>query len=191
MKLSNPFKEALRLGVVGAKIAALLSLGYYLFAVTFMALFIGIESGELWSFTPILAVFQLLLMGLIVGVPISLAAISLGFVTGIAVPKLLAVIEPSTQWQSALVGTLFSGAIALGLLWLLGFPSEIILMFEIPLVIYVATTTYIAVRLHSNKDAARDVLSNIQIHPLVLWALAVVLMSLMLYVLNMIAPFWN
>lgn len=191
MRLTDSVKDTLKYGQQGMKLSLWLALGYYLVVVTSLAVSITALSGELLSFTLIGSWFYLLLVGLIVGLPAMLVAAGVGFLTGLVVPKLLDLVKPKTRWQSALTGVLFSGAFALGVSWVFGFPSEMAVLVELPLLIYVAATTFVAARLSSNKDAARDILSNIQIHPLALWALAVVLMSLMLYALNMILPSWN
>lgn len=119
-----------------------------------------------------------------------LVAISLGFITGLAIPKLLAIVGPRNRWQSALAGVVFSGAIALSISWLLGFPSEIVMLVEVPLLVYVAATTYLSIGLSSNKDAVKKLLPEIEAHPIIIWLVAAGFVTFILYILTYVISAW-
>lgn len=191
MRLTDSVKDTLKYGQQGMKLSLWLALGYYLLVVTSLAVSITALSGELLSFTLIGLWFYLLLVGLIVGLPAMLVAAGVGFLTGLVVPKLLDLVRPKTRWQSALVGVLFSGAFALGVSWIFGFPTEMAVFVEGPLLIYVDATTFMAARLYSNKDAVNNVLPSIKIHPVVIWVLALVFMGFILYAVIDLAADWN
>ncbi|MBX3005283.1 MAG: hypothetical protein KF821_05590 [Anaerolineales bacterium] len=190
MASSSSTTTAFTYGKQGAEFGALLALGYYLVVVALLTAVGNADKAELFSIAPIHTFLSFAVVGLVAGLPATLAAMSLGFITGLAIPKLLAIVGPRSRWQSALVGVIFSGVITLAILGGFGFRLEAIVWLEVPLLIYVAATTYLSMRLFSNKDAVNNLLPRIKGHPVIIWFVVAGFAILIFYFLIDVIAAW-
>lgn len=168
MKVST-FRENIPIAKQGAKLGAIIAFLYYMTVMLVSSLATSTASGTISLAALALLLTTAPLFGLLIAVPAGLVAMVLGFLTGLVLPTLLDRLKPKNSWMAGLLGFVFASVIAIAVSALFGFPSDILVIVEKPLLVFVASATWLSIKLRTDREAIKTLVQLLTTRPVALW----------------------
>lgn len=168
MKVST-LRENIPIAKQGAKLGAIIASLYYMIVMFVSSLATSTASGTISLAALALLLTTAPLFGLLIAVPAGLIAMVLGFLIGLVVPTLLDRLKPKNSWMAGLIGFVFASMIAIAVSALFGFPSDIQVIVEKPLLIFVVSATWLSIKLRTDRQAIKSLVELLTTRPIALW----------------------